>query len=67
MPVECPKCGSDDIEAQEGVQADGDQGTQNVTCNACDFEWNENWKCDSWYPVDEPEREFAPDEKYSPK
>lgn len=64
MPVECPKCNSDSISA-DNIELDGDIGYQNVVCNDCDFVWIEIWECTSWYAQDDESKTFKPDEKYS--
>lgn len=65
MPTECPRCNSDNISAESFEPDMGDDGHQEVTCEDCEFEWVEEWKCISWYPQDDESKTFKPDEKYT--
>ena len=55
---ECPKCKSDEIYGGNW-DCDGDTVWQKVTCDNCDFQWNEAYyffraeTCDTCEPIDE--------------
>lgn len=66
MPTKCPKCNSNSIDA-DNIEQDGDIGTQYVTCHTCKFRWGEVWECTRWYNVSNPDDEYTPDEKLSPR
>lgn len=39
----CPKCGSSNIEGQNGFQIDGGTGFQGIECLSCGLEWEDRY------------------------
>jgi hypothetical protein len=46
----CPKCYGRSIDAPDAIQQDGSTAFQRITCNDCEYEWDDMWELRGYEP-----------------